>query len=538
MAHLASLDIRIGTKTNTGGLEKTDRAIRKTTASLNKMSQSTGLIGKLSQSIFRGFSFSALRDGFGNYLQFEKDLGAIHSRFFAITKDEQRAKEEFKYIQGVANETATDVKAMADSYSIFFSSTSKSLGKQGAREVFEDWAKVGRVLHLSEYQMERVTYALREMSSKGAIYSQDLRMQIGTHVPNAMGLAQQAAEEMGIKGTQWFETLQKKAKGNAKITAEFVRLFSKYAKEAYGTPEALKKAMKQPDALAQMIKNKGFEFAYKFSQAGGGYMIVKILEGVNKLIDKFDFDKITYVLGKIGIAVGKIAEYMPQIVSILLKILAMSVIHQLLQGVIKITKFFRMIGIRFARLSKLLGFGAKSGGKLAVKAGAKAGAKIGGKAVAIGIAQGIPIVDAIVDIALGIWMLLDIVKIFYSMWKKKNEDNFIYKKEYFGDTNLKTSTVKNALSAIAKRGVQTDEELQKQLRYFGVTELIPFVHLDEMHNIRVIIGEHDIPISHVETDTKVKDKKTGSWIKNLINRPKTPKGIQNVSSKEFQKYKK
>lgn len=129
------------------------------------------------------------------------------------------------------------------------------------------------------------------------------------------------------------------------------------------------------------------------------------------------------------------------------------------------------------------------------------------------------------------------VKLFYNAWKDKNKDKFKYEGEYFGDTGLKTSTVKNALTAIEKRGIQTDEELQKQLKYFGVTELIPFVHLDEMHNIRVTIGEHDIPISRIETDTKIKDKESGNWIKNFINRPKTPKtkGIQDISPEEFEK---
>ena len=61
-----------------------------------------------------------------------------------------------------------------------------------------------------------------------------------------------------------------------------------------------------------------------------------------------------------------------------------------------------------------------------------------------------------------------------------------------------------------------------------------------MHNIRVIIGEHDIPISRIETDTKIKDKESGNWIKNFINRPKIPKtkGIQDISPEEFEKCKK
>ena len=261
---LGSLLLLIKTKGDVSGLNKTDKAIKKTTKSLQKMSKSTGIFSGLSNKLFRGFNLSNMWGGAMNYLQFEKDLGAIHSRFYALTKDHRQASEEFDYIRGVARDTAMDIKKTADSYSIFYASTRRTLGKEGARGVFEDWSRVGRVLHLSEYQFERVTYALREMASKGAIYSQDLRMQIGTHVPNAMGLAQKAAEQMGITGTDWFEKLQKMAKGNTKVTTEFVRLFSKEARKAYGGEEAFREAMKQPDALAQTIKNTAFEVGYSF----------------------------------------------------------------------------------------------------------------------------------------------------------------------------------------------------------------------------------------------------------------------------------
>lgn len=304
MATLASLVINILTKANITGLEKTDRAVKKTTTSLKKMnkdvaslSRSGGLLSGISRKLMGGLSVAGIGYGFNQYLQFEKDLGAIHSRFFAITKDEQKAVEEFDYIRKIAKETANDIKATADSYSIFYSSTSKTLGKEGAREVFEDWTKVGRVLHLSEFQMERVTYALREMASKGAIYSQDLRMQIGTHVPNAMGLAQKASEEMGITGADWFEKLQKKAKGNMQVTTEFVRLFSKYAKQEFASPEALKKALQQPDSLAQMLKNLRTEFGIKVSESGGKDFVVGILRNIYNLIESLPLDAIAKILG-------------------------------------------------------------------------------------------------------------------------------------------------------------------------------------------------------------------------------------------------
>lgn len=326
---LSSMLIFIQGKADTSGFTKTDSAIRKTAQNVRSARKEMSLFSKMNKELTRGLSrmflggvgiWGALNAG-SRYLQFEKDLGAIHSRFYAITKDEKQASEEFNYIRKLATDTALDIKSTADSYSIFYSATQKALGTEGARGVFENWTKVGRVLHLSEYQMERVTYALREMVSKGAIYSQDLRMQIGTHVPNAMGLAQEAAEQMGITGSDWFEKLQQQAKGNTKVTTEFVRRFSANAEKMFGSPEALQKALQQPDALAKMISNIGYNFMVDFSKAGGSYMVVKILTGISKALTSIDYNKLANNLGDIARFVGNIFNHMPQIFEVLKLIL-------------------------------------------------------------------------------------------------------------------------------------------------------------------------------------------------------------------------
>ena len=156
-----------------------------------------------------------------------REMGAMKSRFYAITASQEKANEQLQWAFKLAERTAMPMKSIADSYSIFYAATAKGLGDSGAQQVFQDWTEVSRVLHMSEYQFERVTYALREMASKGVVYSQDLRMQIGTHVPNAIGLAQKAVNDLGITGTDWFEKLQKESKGNQKMINQFLLLFSK-----------------------------------------------------------------------------------------------------------------------------------------------------------------------------------------------------------------------------------------------------------------------------------------------------------------------
>ena len=464
---LGSLLLLIKTKGDTSGLDKTDKAIKKTTTSLRKMSKSTGMLGSLSNKLFRGFNLSNLWNGAMGYIQFEKDLGAIHSRFYALTKDHKQASEEFDYIRNVAKDTAMDIKKTADSYSIFYSATRKTLGKEGARGVFEDWTRVGRVLHLSEYQFERVTYALREMASKGAIYSQDLRMQIGTHVPNAMGLAQKAAEQMGITGTDWFEKLQKMAKGNTKVTTEFVKLFSKEARKAYGGEEAFREAMKQPDALAQTIKNTAFEVGYSFSKAGGGYMVVKILEGIRDTIAKIPFDRITKVLGVIAKTVGDIFSYLPKIFNIL-SIIAMNVaVFYAFRNIVKGLVFFKtlnrlmnILSIRFGKMGVLghmfLASSFKNGVKNAIS---KALTGFGFKTLA---RLGLNAIPVIGQILFGIMTIVDIILLIKNLLPNKD------KKDVFSTYNVTPEQVNTIFKKVATNpnAMMDPLELQKQIGYY------------------------------------------------------------------------
>lgn len=492
---LGSLLLLIKTKGDVSGLNKTDKAIKKTTKSLQKMSKSTGIFSNLSRRLFRGFNLSNIWGGAMGYLQFEKDLGAIHSRFYALTQDHKQASEEFDYIRNVAKDTAMDIKKTADSYSIFYASTRKTLGKEGARGVFEDWTRVSRVLHLSEHQFERVTYALREMASKGAIYSQDLRMQIGTHVPNAMGLAQKAAEQMGFTGVDWFDKLQKAAKGNTKITTEFVRLFSKEARKAYGGEEAFREAMKQPDALAQTIKNTAFEVGYSFSKAGGGYMIVKILEGIKNVIEKIPFDEITKVVGSIAKGVGVIAQYLPEIFFIL-KDIAFAIIA------FRVSKWLGVLGkniTAFWYAFKQGKFWALLFSKMGLKniafAMVKGGLKgIGLKALIATAMNGVPLLGQIVSIVMWIWTAIDVIQLAVKAIKNK----FIKEDKGLPEGMLtETISMQQALNTaknLKEKGISTPEELRAELAKTSEgSQLMKYIKIDDNKQITIYINGVDKP---------------------------------------------
>lgn len=289
------------------GLTRLNRDLKQTHSNLFSMKNLFGA--------FIGYDiYSGIKAIGSSLIDASREMGAMRSRFFAITQDEKKANEELEWAFKLAQKTAMPMKALADSYSIFFAATQKGLGTSGAREVFQDWTEVSRVLHLSEYQFERVTYALREMASKGAIYSQDLRMQIGTHVPNAIGLAQKAAEDLGITGTDWFEKLQEQAKGNQKLINQFITLFSKHAKDMYADSKAVEKALKQPDAQIIRLRQQWDKLRYAMADSGFTDDLMKVLMVVNDTLDKItsnakEFYKLIKDIAKLMIAIGSLVFF-------------------------------------------------------------------------------------------------------------------------------------------------------------------------------------------------------------------------------------
>lgn len=502
-SNLGTLLLNIVTRSDTSGLNKTDNALRKTQNSIKSMSKDMGFLSKFAKGFLGYFSVREIGNALGSYLQLEKDIGAMKSRFFAVTGNEKQAAEEFEWIRKVATDTANDIKSTADSYSIFYSAVRKNMGEEATKEVFEDWTRVGRVLHLSQYQMERVTYALREMASKGAIYSQDLRMQIGTHVPNAMGLAQKAAEEMGIKGTDWFEQLQGKAKGSTKVTAEFVRRFSQQAKKMYGSETAFKKAMQQPDALANEIKNIGTNFMINFSKAGGSYMTVKILQSIANALLKIDYNKLANIFGKIARQIGDIASFistqLPQIVNILRDIalyLALTKVGGAVgsffsggagrMGLLALSRgiFGRWLGLKILRpILPLIGNIAKEG---FLKALLGFGAKVGLKGALAGVINVIPVIGQILSAILAIWTIVDIIKLI--MPKKDGTKDWLA--HPFGkDSNLTAGqvyTIANQLQKDIQTGrIKNRTDWQNKVAGYGGGSVYQYLHYNDNGKVTI-----------------------------------------------------
>ena len=510
---LGTLFILVKTRGELSGLNKTDKALKKTARTARAMSSSIGNIGKLAKLAFGGALFYQARNMFNGYLQFEKDLGAMKSRFYAITKDETKAQEEFNYIRKLAVDTANDIKTTADSYSIFYASARRALGQENARGIFEEWTKIGRVLHLSEAQFERVTYALREMSSKGQLYSQDLKIQLGTHVPDAINIAESAIKSLGIQGVETVDEFQKLTKRDPKAgwMSKFLVAFSKEAGRRYASPEALQKAMQQPDALVGQIRNIFQEFLYKFSEKGGGRAIITILTGVKDALLQIDYEALANNVGNIAKFVSKIVNYLPEIIAILRDISIIYFGRMLTKGVSRffnrvlysvssrnIRYMFRngfMAGFAYIRRGLILSFK-----NIVAKAG-----MVGIKGVLSRIAlRFIPFIGQAIlffDIVKG---LINLIKDKFGIGKDKNKSDL--NNGILGNTGIPIEKVISLAREVESKGVKSGYDVSQAFHRAGLGEATKYLSYRMDDNKKIYINIDGGNYTPDELAQKIADK--------------------------------
>lgn len=529
---LASLLINVMAKSDVSGLNKTTKSLKNMGQQANKTG---GLLKAMSTKLFGGLNINTLLDVGNKYLQFEKDAGAIQSRFYAITGDQKKAVEEFDYIRKVATDTAQNIKSTADSYSIFYAAAAKSMGGDSARQIFKDWTEVSRVLHLSEYQFERVTYALREMTSKGAIYSQDLRMQIGTHVPDAMGLAQKAVEDLGITGSDWFEKFQKQAKGNQPLINEFVKNFSKYAKMQFATPEALKNALRQPDALSNYIKNIGTNFMFEFSRKGGNEMIINVLESIKTELLKIDYNKLATQLGVIVKGISKTMPFimgsLSVIIKLLLAMLAINTFKSLKNLFVGTSSIFSMFSKQFAPwfMYKL---GLHKFTPIVLRKGIMKGLIAGIRSVGIGkvllrIAgfMGGPILTALL-------FLPEIISVLKWIWGKiggKDNKNYANYQNFAQQLGTSGSNILNTMKLLdeinRKNPNLSTEDLRKKASYYVGEQASQKFTFDDHGQVILNFNGNFLTLEDlqhmIERGAKAEVEKKQSWWDRFTNKPTT-----------------
>jgi tape measure domain-containing protein len=183
-------------------IETLDKALKRADSSMGAYGRSVGNY----RSAFSGLGaqilgiagplaiVTTLLAGFNKVINANIEFQNMEAGLRAVVDTEQELAETIEFLRGIANKYGQDLNNLAISYkSLTAASKGTSLEGAQTRKIFEAVVQAGTALKLSNVQVESSLRAIQQMLSKGKVSAEELRQQLGEHLPGAFNIFAQAA---------------------------------------------------------------------------------------------------------------------------------------------------------------------------------------------------------------------------------------------------------------------------------------------------------------------------------------------------------
>jgi len=187
-------------------------------------------IANIAQTSMRGFLavLGRMGQGFINLFkaapQLSSEMLGFRNALALVTGNQKEASTLLNTAVGIAEKLKLSIVDVTRQYSKFTNAaTIAGLSVKDATSTFEDFAVAARVLNLNQERTAGMFLALEQMISKGTVSMEELRRQLGEHIPGAMNLAAQA---MGYGTDELAKFIKEVANGNVN-SVELVTKLSK-----------------------------------------------------------------------------------------------------------------------------------------------------------------------------------------------------------------------------------------------------------------------------------------------------------------------
>lgn len=187
--------------------------------------------------------------------------------------------QEFAFVREEVNRLGLDLGSTAGQYmKMVAASRGSSLAGAQTREVFKSIAEASVVMGMNADQNERAMMAVTQMMSKGKVMAEELRGQLGEHLPGAFSIA---ARAMGVTEVE----LNKLMETGQVFSTDFLPKFAaQLRKELAGSVEQSSLSMQ---ANLNRLETTWLNFKQQFAQSGAGDALsggIKVLSGDLKVL--------------------------------------------------------------------------------------------------------------------------------------------------------------------------------------------------------------------------------------------------------------
>lgn len=181
------------------------------------------------------------------------------------------------FVRRTARELGLELVATADGYAMMAAAAKgTSMEGKATENVFRSVARASAAMSLSGEQTHGIILALSQMMSKGKVMAEELRKQLGEHLPGAFNIA---ARAMGVTTAE----LDNMLRNGQVISSQFLPKFAKELELALG--DAPERAAQSLQANINRIKTSFQSLSYEVGQGGAGGSLSKALADIAKLLD-------------------------------------------------------------------------------------------------------------------------------------------------------------------------------------------------------------------------------------------------------------
>lgn len=216
---------------------------------------------------------------FSSFIDEIKKVDREYNGFIAMmnvtTGDIKESAGAYENIKGIALAYGVSIESLAKSYAKLRASTKDVLSSKETDRLFESFTATASVLHAEQYTVERMFNAIIQMASKGQVHMEELKQQLGEHLPGALALA---AKAMGMDMGTMIDEMKK---GNISARELLVPL-PKVLMDTFGQAAVI--SSKSLNAAFMNIKTVWFDAMKELSLGGAGQGIAATLNAINNHI--------------------------------------------------------------------------------------------------------------------------------------------------------------------------------------------------------------------------------------------------------------
>ena len=228
------------------GVKKLQKSIKGMKDETKEATKETGLLsssmGKLASGAAAGLVIAKLKEMGAEAIKVSRDFERIKLTMNTVFGGDAAAQMSF--IESESERLGISVRESARGFAKLAASTKSILTLKQTQELFSSTAEAASALGLDAQRTGAMLTALSQMASKGRIASDDLRQQMGEHLPGAMQIA---AKAMGVTTGE----LDKMLEQGLLPAAEFLPKFAKQLRDTFQSG-AMKNANSE---IAQNTRN-------------------------------------------------------------------------------------------------------------------------------------------------------------------------------------------------------------------------------------------------------------------------------------------